>query len=116
NFETQGQNIEPVYYDRAVNVARGLFNPGAVFALPEALLIADSGDTAKLSVLTGLWQPVPGDTGNSRVLLLKGPGFPAPAADVDMAAPADMAAQEMVMDEQPSGCDCDLGHGRGAGF
>ncbi|MCS6913224.1 MAG: NHL repeat-containing protein [Myxococcales bacterium] len=117
SFERQGANLDADFHDRMQNVERGLFNPGAVLALPEVLLISDSGDTSRLSVRTGALQPTLGDTGNNRVLLLLGPDFPRPADPPDMLPEApDMAMTEPAPEPMSAaGCACDLGRGAAPG-
>jgi sugar lactone lactonase YvrE len=72
-------NRDDVFLETPETVAQGLWAPAGVLALPEALLIVDSGTTSTFSTRNGLIQPTINNTGNNRMILLKGPGFPAPS-------------------------------------
>lgn len=117
-FTTHDYNFAQSGYEVPENLQKGLWYPGAVLAIPEALFIADTGLTSFLTAKAGagVWQN-PGN-GNHRVLVLRGADYPPPGVDASVppdlsGPPADMAvpvAGDLGSGPAPApGCSCQAG-------
>ncbi len=92
NFTSKQINVNSLSNEVPINVQNGLWNPTAVLALPQGLMVSDGGGTSMQGVKAGSIQfGFPG-TGNNRVTFVKGPSYPQAGPDAavlaDMAGPA----------------------------
>jgi sugar lactone lactonase YvrE len=109
-YETRAPNRDEAAVEAPANVAAGLYGPGAVLAVPEGLLIADTGNSGEYTLRRGDLEPQPGSSGNNRVILIKGPLFPPDPVDGGGEVP-DMASSDLSSPptDQPKGCSCQVG-------
>lgn len=119
-FDQRLINLGSLPLGETQGITRGLFYPGGVTATPEGIFIAESNAALFDSVLNAEHEPpnLFRFDGNNRVLIIKGPSFPAPTPmnppDMNMPAPdlgeAPDAGTAPPM--QTDGCHCDTGrHG-----
>ncbi|MCS6912196.1 MAG: NHL repeat-containing protein [Myxococcales bacterium] len=119
HFDRRRINGDDVNVEAPANVERGLWNPAYVEALPEALIISDSGNTSWFTTRSNHIQPGANGTGNNRVLLIKGATFPAPSPtpwsppDGGVEEP-DLLPPEEVLDMREPDAEADLGVGAGS--
>jgi sugar lactone lactonase YvrE len=119
-FDQRLTNLGSLRLGETQGITRGLFYPGGVTATPEGIFIAESNAAVFSGVLNVENEPsnLFRFDGNNRVLIIKGPSFPAPTPmnPPDMNTPAPDLGQSPDAGTPPmqnDGCHCDTGR-RGA--